>query len=176
MTVSVATIQRMTCAEFNIPLGGLLSARRSRREAIPRQAAIYLAKELTGLSMASIGRLFDRDHSTVIASVTACARRMAGNPAFAARVEAIRRAVIEVDGPPAYPAMLTAAPHRVTFTMRGSFQQAVESVVTCETMSQFTHVAPGFPPFSGGETSQVRPSNDRLTSARLVLRPPPPAE
>ena len=145
MTVSVATIQRMTCAEFNIPLGGLLSARRSRKVAIPRQAAIYLAKELTGLSMASIGRAFDRDHSTVIASVTACERRMAENPAFAARVEAIRRAVIEANGPPAYPAMLKAAPHRVTFAMRGVVPQAVESVVKRGT----------------------------LTPARLVLRPLP---
>ena len=164
MTVSIATIQRMTCAEFNIPLGGLLSARRSRREAIPRQAAIYLAKELTGLSMASIGRAFDRDHSTAIASVTACERRMAADPVFAARVAAIRQAVIEADGPPAYPAMLTAAPHRVTFTMRGSFPQPGESVVNRETMSQLATVAPGFPSFTGGEMSQVRPSNIRLTS------------
>ena len=48
----------------------MLSPRRSRPLARPRQMAMYLAKKLTSRSLPEIGRRFaNRDHTTVIHAV-----------------------------------------------------------------------------------------------------------
>ena len=117
MTVSLASIQHAVCAEFHITLIGLLSDRRAREFSWPRQAACYLAKELTGYSLTGIARQFGLDHTTVLYGHRTCARRMVDKPAFAERVERVRAAVMEADGRPILPAMLTAAAHRVTFRL-----------------------------------------------------------
>jgi len=60
-------IQRVTAKYFNISLKDLLSDKRERAFSYPRQAAIYLTKKLTPLSLKEIGRAFgNKHHSTVI--------------------------------------------------------------------------------------------------------------
>ena len=55
---------------YNIPLSEMLSQRRSRPLARPRQVAMYLAKKMTTRSLPEIGRRFaNRDHTTVIHAV-----------------------------------------------------------------------------------------------------------
>ena len=65
--VSVENIQKTTAEYYNIKLSDLLSKRRSRSVARPRQMAMFLAKELTNYSLPEIGESFGgRDHTTVI--------------------------------------------------------------------------------------------------------------
>ncbi len=65
--VSVENIQKTTAEYYNIKLSDLLSKRRSRSVARPRQVAMFLAKELTNYSLPEIGEAFGgRDHTTVI--------------------------------------------------------------------------------------------------------------
>ncbi len=65
--VSVENIQKITAEYYNIKLSDLLSKRRSRSVARPRQMAMFLAKELTNYSLPEIGEAFGgRDHTTVI--------------------------------------------------------------------------------------------------------------
>ena len=60
-------IQKTTAEYYNIKLSDLLSKRRSRSVARPRQMAMFLAKELTNYSLPEIGEAFGgRDHTTVI--------------------------------------------------------------------------------------------------------------
>ena len=57
-------------AHFNLQIQEMLSARRSRSLARPRQIAMYLAKQHTTSSLPEIGRKFsNRDHTTVIHAV-----------------------------------------------------------------------------------------------------------
>lgn len=65
--ISLDNIQR-TCAEYyKIKLADLMSKRRSRSVARPRQVAMALAKELTSHSLPEIGGSFGgRDHTTVL--------------------------------------------------------------------------------------------------------------
>ena len=57
-------------AHFDLKPIDLVSARRARAVARPRQIAMYLAKRLTTRSLPEIGRKFGgRDHSTVIHAV-----------------------------------------------------------------------------------------------------------
>ena len=68
--VSIAEIQRHVAEYFNVRLSDLLSARRARAVARPRQVAMYLAKQLTSRSLPEIGRKFGgRDHTTVMHAV-----------------------------------------------------------------------------------------------------------
>lgn len=61
----VEDIQRVTCRYFTITRNDLLSPRRDKRVAHPRQIAMYLAKTLTIKSLPDIGRRFRRaDHTT----------------------------------------------------------------------------------------------------------------
>ncbi len=65
--VTVENIQRTVAEYYKIRVGDLLSKRRSRSIARPRQVAMALAKELTSHSLPEIGDAFGgRDHTTVL--------------------------------------------------------------------------------------------------------------
>jgi chromosomal replication initiator protein len=64
---SVGEIQAAACRHFGLTNEELISTTRTARIAWPRQVAMYLARELTGESLPSIGRHFGgRDHTTVL--------------------------------------------------------------------------------------------------------------
>lgn len=68
--VTIEEIQRRVAEYFSVRLSDLLSARRARAIARPRQVAMYLSKQLTTRSLPEIGRKFGgRDHTTVIHAV-----------------------------------------------------------------------------------------------------------
>jgi chromosomal replication initiator protein len=65
--VSIENIQKTVADYYKIRLADLLSKRRSRSIARPRQVAMALAKELTNHSLPEIGDAFGgRDHTTVL--------------------------------------------------------------------------------------------------------------
>ena len=65
--VTVENIQKIVAEYYKIRLADMLSKRRSRSIARPRQIAMCLAKELTSHSLPEIGDLFGgRDHTTVL--------------------------------------------------------------------------------------------------------------
>ena len=69
-SVTIDEIQKRVSAHFELKPIELVSARRARVVARPRQIAMYLAKRLTTRSLPEIGRKFGgRDHSTVIHAV-----------------------------------------------------------------------------------------------------------
>ena len=73
--ITVDKIQNVVSNYFNIPLSEMLSQRRSRPLARPRQLAMYLAKKMTTRSLPEIGRRFaNRDHTTVIHAVKTITR------------------------------------------------------------------------------------------------------
>ncbi len=68
--ITIDEIQRAVSTYFELKPIELVSARRARVVARPRQIAMYLAKRLTTRSLPEIGRKFGgRDHSTVIHAV-----------------------------------------------------------------------------------------------------------
>lgn len=68
--VTIDDIQRRVAEYYNLRMADLLSARRARVVARPRQVAMYLSKQLTTRSLPEIGRKFGgRDHTTVMHAV-----------------------------------------------------------------------------------------------------------
>ena len=73
--ITVDKIQNTVSNYFNIALSEMLSQRRSRPLARPRQIAMFLAKKMTTRSLPEIGRRFaNRDHTTVIHAVKTITR------------------------------------------------------------------------------------------------------
>jgi chromosomal replication initiator protein len=69
-SINVESIQNIVAVYFNLSIQEMLSPRRSRSLARPRQIAMYLAKKYTTNSLPEIGRKFsNRDHTTVIHAV-----------------------------------------------------------------------------------------------------------
>ncbi|MFQ5659600.1 MAG: chromosomal replication initiator protein DnaA [Gammaproteobacteria bacterium] len=65
--ITLENIQKTTAEYYKIRVADLLSKRRSRSVARPRQVAMALAKELTNHSLPEIGDAFGgRDHTTVL--------------------------------------------------------------------------------------------------------------
>ncbi len=65
--VSLDNIQKTVAEYYKIKVSDMMSKRRSRSVARPRQVAMALAKELTNHSLPEIGESFGgRDHTTVL--------------------------------------------------------------------------------------------------------------
>jgi len=65
--VTLENIQKVVAAHYQLRVTDLLSKRRTRNIARPRQMAMYLAKSLTQHSLPEIGESFGgRDHTTVL--------------------------------------------------------------------------------------------------------------
>jgi len=65
--VSIENIQKRVAEHYDIRLADMTSRRRPENIAFPRQIAMYLAREMTGKSLNSIGEAFGgRDHGTVL--------------------------------------------------------------------------------------------------------------
>jgi chromosomal replication initiator protein len=65
--VTIENIQKTVAEYYKIKVSDILSKRRSRSIARPRQLAMALSKELTNRSLPEIGNAFGgRDHTTVL--------------------------------------------------------------------------------------------------------------
>ena len=94
--ITVDRIQNTVSNFFNIPLAEMLSQRRSRPLARPRQIAMYLAKKMTTRSLPEIGRRFaNRDHTTVIHAVKTIIRLSEKDDEMKRNVEQIRVLLLE---------------------------------------------------------------------------------
>ena len=67
--IGIENIQKTVSDFYKIKLADMHSKKRTANIALPRQIAMYLAKELTQKSLPEIGAAFGRDHSTVLHAV-----------------------------------------------------------------------------------------------------------
>jgi len=87
----VTHIQALVAAYYKIPVREMISERRHREVAWPRQVAMYLAYENTPKSLPDIGQRFGgRDHTTVIHALKKVQERMLEDAEIEADVKALR--------------------------------------------------------------------------------------
>ena len=90
--VTIDEIIRKVSDHYNLRMSDMISARRSRIIARPRQVAMFLAKTLTSKSLPEIGRRFGgRDHTTVIHAVKKIEDLKHKDLQIAEEVEILRR-------------------------------------------------------------------------------------
>lgn len=85
-------VQEVVARRWGVTPEGLRSKARTKSLTVPRQVAMFLAREMLGMQLVEIGQAFGgRDHSTVIHSVTKVAQDLERDRHFRERVEATRR-------------------------------------------------------------------------------------
>ncbi|MBK9974462.1 MAG: chromosomal replication initiator protein DnaA [Planctomycetes bacterium] len=68
--IATDDIIELVCEHYGVRRNDLLSQRRTKNLAFPRHVAMYIAKELTQLTLTEIGNFFGgRDHSTVLHAI-----------------------------------------------------------------------------------------------------------
>jgi len=90
--ITVDDIQKATAEHYGMKQADLISERRNRAIARPRQAAMWLAKHLTTRSLPDIGRRFGgRDHTTVLHAVRRIEELKAADPVLTHDLETLTR-------------------------------------------------------------------------------------
>ncbi len=76
---------------FRVEPGQLRSSRRGRGVLLPRQVSMYLARQLSGLSLGQIGAYFGgRDHSTVLHACRKMEQALSRDPVLAGTIRRLR--------------------------------------------------------------------------------------
>jgi chromosomal replication initiator protein len=90
---SAETILLAVSRYYAVSLEALKGRSRHREVVVPRQVAMYLLKEDARLSAPDVGRLIQRDHTTVLHGVNAVANDIARNGPCRAAVRGVRQIV-----------------------------------------------------------------------------------
>ena len=79
---------------YGLTIQELTGPTRKREITVPRQIAMYLTREMTGMSLPQIGSVFGgRDHTTVMHSCKIVEANRATNPNMGMVVEDVKRLV-----------------------------------------------------------------------------------
>lgn len=81
---------------FQLTGSDIFHRRRTARIALPRQVAMTLMRQVLGLPLQTIGRLFDRDHGTVMWAAKAVASHAASSPEFTATWHSLKAATFKL--------------------------------------------------------------------------------
>lgn len=95
--ISITRIKQVVCKHFKVNLDDLNSKKKNNSIAWPRQIAMYLATELTSLSLPEIGREFNRDHTTVIHAKEKVKEEIKNNTFFIPVINLITEEIKSVD-------------------------------------------------------------------------------
>ena len=97
LAINVNLIKKIVGKHFKINMEDFNSKRKTQSITWPRQIAMYLATELTDLSLPEIGREFNRDHSTVVHARDLIKAKVEADPFFTAEINQIILDIKAVD-------------------------------------------------------------------------------
>ncbi len=89
--VTIDSILSHVAKAFNVKLADIRSKKKHKFYSLPRQVAMYLARELTELSYPEIGAAFGKDHSTVIYASKKIEKALEQNHSLKNTVEALKK-------------------------------------------------------------------------------------
>jgi len=93
-SLTIFSIQQAVAKEWGVTVDGLRSKTRTKTLTIPRQIAMYLARELLATQLVEIGNAFGgRDHSTVIHSLEKVQQSIAHDAELKSRINRIRNSL-----------------------------------------------------------------------------------
>jgi chromosomal replication initiator protein len=92
--VTTDLIQKIVCEHFALKLSEMKAKKRTKEVALPRQIAMYLSKQCTGLSLSDIGKNFGgKDHATVIYACKQIEEKKGKDEAFNRMIENFLRKI-----------------------------------------------------------------------------------
>ena len=87
VTVTVDKIFAAVQKKYDIRREDIVSGKRTKEIANARHITVYTIRSVTDMSLPNIGKIIDRDHSTVLSSIESVEKRMAQNPVFRTEIE-----------------------------------------------------------------------------------------
>ena len=93
VNVTVDKVFSAVYHRYNIKREDLVSARRTKEIASARHVTVYLIRTITEMSLPNIGKLFNRDHSTILSSLDAVEKRKAQDDLFRIELEEMEKEV-----------------------------------------------------------------------------------
>ena len=87
VTVTVDKIFAAVYKKYNIKKEDIVSSKRTKEIANARHITVYVIRQITDMSLPNIGKIIERDHSTVMSSLDTIEKRMAQNPVFRTEME-----------------------------------------------------------------------------------------
>lgn len=91
ISVTVDRIFSAITDRFGVSREDMVGKKREKAIAEARHVSVYLIREITEMSFPNIGKLYDRDHTTILSSYQKIARRVATDPAYALEISELRR-------------------------------------------------------------------------------------
>ena len=79
-SVTVDKVFSAVYKRYNIKKEEIIGTRRTKEIAAARHIAIYLVRTITEMSLPNIGKIFNRDHSTVLSSIEAAEKKLRNDP------------------------------------------------------------------------------------------------
>jgi chromosomal replication initiator protein len=91
-TVPVEAIQKSVASFFNIRFADLKARKKNKSFVLPRQIAMYLSRQLTGLSLQELGEKFGgKDHTTVLHAIRKIEQLSAEDPTLRENLDKLTR-------------------------------------------------------------------------------------
>ncbi len=87
VTVTVDKIFAAVYKKYNIERKDIVSSKRTKDIANARHVTVYIIRSVTDMSLPNIGKIIERDHTTVMSSLDAIEKRMSSDPIFRAEME-----------------------------------------------------------------------------------------
>lgn len=98
--LSITLIQESVAQEWGVTVDGLRSKVRTHTLTVPRQVAMFLARELLGTQLVEIGNAFGgRDHSTVIHSLDRVQTSLATDSTFRTKLDRLKKQLLQASTP-----------------------------------------------------------------------------
>ena len=93
VSITVEKIFTSVYNKYNVPKEHLTSTRRNKEISSARHITVYLIRELTEMSFPNIGKIFGRDHSTIMTSYNSVDTRIKTDSAFASEISDLKKEI-----------------------------------------------------------------------------------
>lgn len=94
VSITVDKIFTAVYNKYGIPKEEIVGKKRSKEIAAARHISIYLIRELTEMSYPNIGKIFDRDHTTVLVSYNSIHEKVSFDPIFSVEMNELKKEII----------------------------------------------------------------------------------
>lgn len=93
INVTIDKIFSAVCLNYKVSKEDLLSNKRNSNIVYARHIAIYLIRSITEMSYPNIGKIFDKDHTTIIASIQKMEKKILNDTNFAMEINTLERTI-----------------------------------------------------------------------------------
>ena len=93
VSVTVDKIFAAIFKKYGVKREDIVGARRTKEVAFARHVSIYLLRAITDMSFPNIGKIFNRDHSTIMSSIDTVERKLQADNMFSLELADLKKEI-----------------------------------------------------------------------------------